>query len=521
MDLCRDRRGAAPVIAAVILVIITALLSTLLWVYVQDMDFKEPAPKVNYDYEVNNTEVTLRHDGDAVIDVCRTELVVSEATTNGRTHVELDKYIRGNDSRGPAYLNGQVLSSCAEMQYGDTLRLDVGVQPETVRVVYMPESRSKGDAESYIVDTHKFAPTLQYGYNLSTSPAYVKYRRYGLTLNRKGWTGYVGPDSEPRTTAWSHSQIDSQGLFIYPNLYIAASQDTVYGVDVADGTIAFQQNADGLDPNTYPDYIGSGVFFFDKDDGELFARSNRNWTDRDAVTHVVRVRNQELVYGKNGNQVVRVTTTGDVNWTTTLPETINMTYPSAEPVGKTSSLPHNASSVYITSDTTLYELDTDDGSIIQNFSIGQHNGVTVTAVEDDKLAVIGNGDVKVFNKSDGSLVWETSNSQTAVGSPASRGGRLIVSYDGGRIAAYDSSNGNLIWDRSLQGSLTSPTIAKRTIYVWSENDPNSRVYALEVTDGDVVWVKDGLETPGPTPAQPTMSWNGTHMFVYGTAYEDA
>lgn len=498
------RRGATPVVGAVLLVALVVVLSAGVWLTVTAIDMKEPAPRAHFDYSSDVRTITLQHDGRDPVNICRLDLLLDDGMSIGSPErYSLDEF-------PVMYLNGEQVTSCQKMYNGDRLRVHVYWHPKKLTVTYTTDSVWPGDEETYIIDEQSFRLDI-HGYCTVTNT-------YGVSKQMYGQSCFPAADSTPHVD-WSHS-IDGQGVYQTPRYYLVAnSSDGVYRINAYTGAIMEYTSISGLSANTMPTTHGAHMTIFDQSTTTLYVLQTWdivdgvNYTDTTAVTQAQDAGSYSIIYGRSGGTVVRFnTTTNAETWTTSLGSSIDMTYP---PILDWQDM------VFITTDTKLHALDEQDGSPIWETEIGPHPGVSVALAGDDMIGVVAEGELKAVDVDTGSVEWTTSTTADEIRSPVTYEDTFIVPRANGSIAAYDIHDGTLQWQRTDPGgSLTTPVVARHRVYLWSENGSSSTLYAYEATDGDFVWKKTGLNSTGNPPPQPTLGPTGEYLYIEGTAYRD-
>ncbi|MBL9127071.1 MAG: PQQ-binding-like beta-propeller repeat protein [Verrucomicrobiales bacterium] len=136
--------------------------------------------------------------------------------------------------------------------------------------------------------------------------------------------------------------------------------------------------------------------------------------------------------------------------------------------------------------------------------------------------------VAAYDRRDGRLLWEAGtvyrekeetheDNPYAAGSPVTDGSRVVASFGSAGVFAFDPS-GRELWRRDLGrqqhqwGYASSPVIRNERVYVYHGPGPGSKVVALNVNDGRIVWDK---AFPEPVPLTRTDGFKGRTPGVVG------
>jgi outer membrane protein assembly factor BamB len=90
----------------------------------------------------------------------------------------------------------------------------------------------------------------------------------------------------------------------------------------------------------------------------------------------------------------------------------------------------------------------------------------------------------------GDVLWKFEPGAAVQSSPVLGGGLLYIGSDNGRLYALRPSTGEEVWNRSFGEFSTiqsTPAFSFGTVYVGSQNGSNSGLFALNASDGSILW----------------------------------
>jgi outer membrane protein assembly factor BamB len=159
--------------------------------------------------------------------------------------------------------------------------------------------------------------------------------------------------------------------------------------------------------------------------------------------------------------------------------------------GGTSSVPGITNeSVFISTESTLYAFNRNDGSKTWTFS-GSLSQRGPTPTGDDAVYVVNALSITAVNVRDGSKRWDF-QPEYIDSEPAVADGSVYVADASATFYAIDASSGDQVWSQPLpsssNGSTTAPVTGDDTVFALSLTDSyESRVTALAIADGTTRW----------------------------------
>ncbi len=106
--------------------------------------------------------------------------------------------------------------------------------------------------------------------------------------------------------------------------------------------------------------------------------------------------------------------------------------------------------------------------------------------------------IYAFNESSGDIIWRKNLNGTITSSPAVHG-NLVFAYENehGNLYAIDRLSSQVIWSRFINSSWSSPTVANGKVFIGTFNNGT---FALNETNGDLLWKTEPVYDTGSTPA---------------------
>jgi len=140
----------------------------------------------------------------------------------------------------------------------------------------------------------------------------------------------------------------------------------------------------------------------------------------------------------------------------------------------------------------------------------------------DGIIYIGSGDGRVrgIDPDTGDVVWSVytgGNNHISVAVTASDG-VIYFGADNGRVYAFDIETKAKLWDTNLRmdSILTSPVVADGKLFVGTSNITRSGFFAINITNGDIVWTYHMNDTANFLGIQSHPAyWNGMVYFGDG------
>jgi len=101
------------------------------------------------------------------------------------------------------------------------------------------------------------------------------------------------------------------------------------------------------------------------------------------------------------------------------------------------------------------------------------------------LVALENGSVVALRATDGSTAWSCRVGEWVLPvSLAADGAAVYVTSGGSQVVAVDLTTGDLLWRRTLEGTLSPPTLGKERVFVGSTKNA---FFALDAATGRVLW----------------------------------
>ncbi len=139
---------------------------------------------------------------------------------------------------------------------------------------------------------------------------------------------------------------------------------------------------------------------------------------------------------------------------------------------------------------------------------------------DDQIVVpaLSSGDILALRFENGATVWEDSLANALRlggmaglsdirGLPVIAGERVLAVSFGGKMAAFDKNNGARLWQRSIS-SRETPWVSGNVVYVLT---PEQQIVAMDVTNGDIIWVSELAKYENAEKRKGILAWSGPIM----------
>jgi outer membrane protein assembly factor BamB len=130
------------------------------------------------------------------------------------------------------------------------------------------------------------------------------------------------------------------------------------------------------------------------------------------------------------------------------------------------------------------------------------------AIDQDRIYIgVDDGTLKALDRETGTVIWSFETNQATVerlkpgtnnrgvhSSPAFDQDHVYIGDYGGRLYAVDKTDGELVWKRKLGGSIgASPVLHGGLVFISVEYAPtNGRAFALDTETGEVAWRSEYL-----------------------------
>jgi|GEM_PF-2807449 len=153
--------------------------------------------------------------------------------------------------------------------------------------------------------------------------------------------------------------------------------------------------------------------------------------------------------------------------------------------------------VYVgTSHNNIYALNSDTGTTVWKYSAGDAGGAIMSSpAVSDGVLYFGSTDGYLYalDAQTGTFRWKAGVDLGEFrSSPAVVSGKVLIGATNGTFCAFSTTNGSVVWEYETDGPiLNSPAvdIERGVIYFGSED---MHAYALNLSDGSLVWQSDKL-----------------------------
>lgn len=180
--------------------------------------------------------------------------------------------------------------------------------------------------------------------------------------------------------------------------------------------------------------------------------------------------------------------------------------------------------VFITAlNNNAIALDAKSGKVLWEYEgVGETTGLLGAAspAADDRVIIFAfsSGDLVALRAENGSSIWSDNLSNSLRlggmsglsdirGLPIINGDMVLAVSFGGKMVSVNKRNGNRLWQREISSAET-PWIAGNTIYVF---DKNYKLMALNVSNGEILWVSKVKKYQKATTRKGLLTWSGPIM----------
>ncbi|QGX93861.1 hypothetical protein EI982_03200 [Haloplanus rallus] len=370
--------------------------------------------------------------------------------------------------------------------YVTTLTDDAGPRTET------PRSESTDTPTAVPTDTERFTAAV-----LSLAPAdgSVEWRTgitetYNFTSGPPRHIPLVVADDDvvvglggplhayDATTGDRRWATDSGG--VTPAVTDGVVSTGVTGLDLVDGSVRWRF---GTTENVSPPAVVGNTVFVGSDDNYLYALAANTgairWSARtDGHIRTTPAVDEDTVYvgTMEGTLYAFDVSDGTERWT-------------FDVGGQVQSPTLHGGTVYVGNfSPTLTAVDAADGTEAWRADVEQAGGTRFialkTAADDAAVYTGANGDLRAFDVSDGSELWQvTSTEQRVVQSPPILVDGTVLVHMGSSLRAFDSAEGTEQWATPTGESNRPPVAREGTVYTSGDDT----VYAFDASDGTGRW----------------------------------
>ena len=241
------------------------------------------------------------------------------------------------------------------------------------------------------------------------------------------------------TLLWKYTTggaVTSSPTVVNGSVYVASTDANVYALDARTGALLWKFATEGISITSSP-AVANGVLYIGAED------------------HIVR----SGVAVEEGSVRALDAATGTLLWI----------YPTLTWIDSSPAVSNGI--VYAGSlDGTFYALNSNDGSLLWQFTAGDHNLQSSPAVAGG-VVYFGStdGNIYALNAKTGDLLWQYTTGGAVISSPAVANGVVYVgSYDGNSLYALNASTGALLWSYNVGDVIeSSPAVVNGMVYVGS------------------------------------------------------
>lgn len=168
-------------------------------------------------------------------------------------------------------------------------------------------------------------------------------------------------------------------------------------------------------------------------------------------------------------------------------------------------------------------LDASNGKIIwEHEGVGETTGLLGAAspAANEQMAVFAfsSGDLAALRVENGAVVWEDSLANSLRlggmeglsdirGLPIIAGDRVIAVSFGNKMMAFDKNTGGRLWQKEISSAET-PWVSGNVVYTLTSD---FKIVAMDVTNGDVVWISELKKYENSKKREDLISWTGPIM----------
>lgn len=184
---------------------------------------------------------------------------------------------------------------------------------------------------------------------------------------------------------------------------------------------------------------------------------------------------------------------------------------------------HNGRVFVTTLNNHMITLDSTNGKILwEHEGIDETTGLLGAAspAADGEIVIpaFSTGDIIALRTGNGSVIWEDSLANALRlggmaglsdirGLPVIADNRVIAVSYGNKIAAFDKNMGTRLWQQDI-GSAETPWVAGNVVYLLTSD---AKVVALDITNGDVIWVSSLAKYEDEKNNKGLIHWAGPIM----------
>ncbi len=128
-------------------------------------------------------------------------------------------------------------------------------------------------------------------------------------------------------------------------------------------------------------------------------------------------------------------------------------------------------------------------TLLWNLSLDNNTGWAAPIIVEGVLYMPSAETLYAINASSGNILWNISTPMVGMTRfPIYIDGKVIIEGHG-TVTAFNASSGNILWNISLPTGGIDP-VAGDGLYFSASADPDNKVYAVNVSDGSVIWSHD-------------------------------
>jgi outer membrane protein assembly factor BamB len=142
----------------------------------------------------------------------------------------------------------------------------------------------------------------------------------------------------------------------------------------------------------------------------------------------------------------------------------------------------------------LYKIDTADGNRIWSVVVSSGQGPWDNSITADNeghifLGIYYDKTINAYYETNGSLIWSYRLHDGPLSFNAYHDGVIFISDTQGYVYALDSTDGALIWEKKIGNKIdiSSPTISNGLLFIGTRDWEYGALFALDETTGDIIW----------------------------------